>query len=518
MSLTNVRWWSDENKCWSHVEPYEAAKKYSYSVAPDQKVFLCGYCHQYVQFITGGVNRSHFKHNGHDAIKACAERIQTLSQSAQYRLKSTVCPPLKLHIQNKQFTLELGFLPLEIEELQHAVNSRAKVHITQDSTCIATYLIDEANFSATRTVFLSIGAHFSSEYRLRIECQVPLVSLPKQWSSIVVGLSPNGTLFDEESLKKIPADGDVVANKGYYLLSKQHVYQTRDISIDYLMSYCGYFLYKVKAMELSHAAATFFLNYRAFLTAEPAQLSPIWPPVMESDNCVDTGRQEVYFVLRGKDIIAEAFPSQSRRALWNVFRPSDTVTSLIKLQNNGHVQIVWAARSTVLRYIYIRPLQPLPKNNISIVNILDADNQRYENGIYNILPQGRSLSIQTSFDGSIIQHINNQLVHITSLRAGQIVALDKVRFGLRIQVRIGRDQVGDIEFVPPGAEYCETTLLEQIQKAKGRYVPMPRRYGWLLKKYDGSVQIQQFIKQAVFSGEVRQDALAKLTTFSWEGK
>jgi hypothetical protein len=511
MPLEHVSMWHSQYNSWKRISIEEANKYYSLYVSPREHLFMCDLCFQYVAFMTGGKNVSHFKHNKSDQDKECDERAQALKRDEHEILRSTIPNPMRIKVEANSICIEVGFLPMPIDVLERAEGLRLQACILSQGKTLLIKNIDKSNFSTESTVFHSIGNCFEEQFQISIipaGSNIYLPLLNREFS----GLNSPGTLFDTQTGKKIPIDGDIEIGRKYYLLTKMYVGGPSDIDITRILSDKAYNLYALVISKVTKITTEFFLRYRCRLTTAPTKLTPIWPIVHEGDHYIETNRQKLYFLLNG-DSSVKIEPQYLFNAM-DIQKPNDKNRfQLICLNNVSRLRMLWAARLSVLRYLslHYNPLSASLYKHIQEQNVVYTNDQSSLNsGIYHSLPKKNRLFVVSKYDGKIVRTRNSEVIWSKRIKAGVIEPIEQVYYDEDIYVFHGLDEVISISFQRRKKQLRNTndeTIFATLSSCRGRYVRCPNRIGWIIAEIGDMPKTRAFVLAAIQEGFIRCDAI-----------
>ncbi|MGI6788446.1 MAG: hypothetical protein ACOX4X_02935 [Aminobacterium colombiense] len=512
MPLEHVSMWQN-GVGWKRITAEKASHFFSYTVPADTKCFICDLCHNYVTFVNQGQMRCHFKHSRGDINKECDDRSQNFSRREEERLRSTITYPLKIHLNATSFFLEIGFLPLPFRIMASSEKLNLQVLVSAGKKLLLTKNITPSNFSTEETVFYPID-HIAEEYVVRTASE----GRPHKISELnytCEGVNSNGTLFDFDTGKKIPIDGDIEVGKKYYLLISNGCVEPKypqGVLLIKKLSQDGFSVYLVSANVISKSTSEFFLKFRARLTDKPTQLIAVWPIVCEGDHCIKTKRRTLFFVLKG-DSSVKVEPFSCERAI-DVYSVSDNPSlQLVSLENISRIRMVWAVRLSVLRYISLNYdveniSQPSFPGLVSC-EIRSEDGTPFNKGVYHALPRRRQLHIKTPYEGKIVHIKNGEPYFSQKIKAETEVMLDKISYDDVIHVYQGLDLVASVEFIRQRKENSldDKNILLKLKSCTGDYVYFSPRYGRSISKLSDIPKTKLFLLNAIRDGFIRIDAL-----------
>ena len=203
-TLQHVSIWK-KDQGWVHITPEQV--EFKHTIPANYEWFLCECCDQPVTFVYSTEKVPHFKHP--KGSNDCEEK---LSHDSFYNVnKLGFSLPLKISNPEGLFTggpikLEIGFLPLPAAKLSLAQEQKAKLRITaiNSEIPIVQFNINEERFSSEVLTYYSINNHIAKNYILRFENVNTTGLFSALWPPRVRGISPQGTLFDYYTGKRLP--------------------------------------------------------------------------------------------------------------------------------------------------------------------------------------------------------------------------------------------------------------------------------------------------------------------------
>ena len=505
MPLEHVRYF--ENGEWRPITAAEADRLYDHTVSVDSRAFICYSCRHYVTFKkefqrSGFLVTSHFAHSRGDEEKLCEERTSCSFDERQSYLRSTISPPLLLRIVNNSIRISIGLLPVSEEELIKAERSHAEVIIRAKRDQIVKRF-DASFFYPHRTTWLPVPEEPSDQYSIDV---IPSQCRPLSWDK-TIHLSTDGELFDKESGKRIPPYGDVTIGCTYYLLKKGWMFNchAKGIYCKTLVSSPSsmWKLYEVRAEQETEEASRFFLEFHMLLTSRPTELALIWPPMREISHLIDTNHTTAWFVHKG-DADVEGYPN-GKSAVSSVLRIPPQ-TSLLRIANIARgTQMVWAAKSTVLRYIYLRPLEKEKSLSHPGITVYDDDQNELPDFL-DTPPRDGNILINSDVDGKAIVSDESGPLYWMEIKANTTARIQEKRFGIQIKIQQGIETVRTITIAKQKENVAKDKLAKVVQW-RGTFVPFDSRYAWITKQFPPDSEIAQRIRKALSMGQIESDGM-----------
>ena len=378
--LTRISIWDDE-RGWKIITANQASVMYPYGLgqANLSKRFLCEVCGQYANFVAGGYQQAHFRHNRNS--KDC-EHKSTTYNSIYLTNPRGFSLPLKVIISDNAIDVQIGFLPIPENYLQALSQATSHLTINANNMELAQFNIDSSRFATNRVEYLSVGNKLAEQYKLSYSNTVRQLNV--YWPTIVDGISKQGTLFDYESGKRLPRNANVVVGRIYLLITQKTIYAFRssDITINTERTIGSYNIYRVKANNLSRTADDFFRQYGTRLTDAPANLTLLYPYAIRNSHVITHTAEKVWF--HKTDGFVEVYPQN--------LKPQAEVFSV----NSGFQQVLSLSRFednvSVLRYILLRKVRSMSiPIAIFSVNVQNNRGETINAGVYATLPPKREL-------------------------------------------------------------------------------------------------------------------------------
>lgn len=505
MPLTNV-WCRDAHGEWVRTNAERTDHNHRYSVSADAHMFRCYSCFQYVAFVKGNVYRPYFKHSASETSKDCEDRrIISDSKTSTLSIQASALDPLRLKLDGKRVMLEIGFLPVNSDELEKAIDANATISIHGPSGKPDIYRVDRSRFIPHTMCWLHLPLSWAMAYSVTIE---PSNCIPKLWSIQRTILSNSGNLFDCKSGRRILEKSDVVVGKEYYYLCGRWTHFSNKQSVEIRkieISNDGWSLYQLCASTYTDEAAEFFFDMQFRLTTAPADIEILWPPVAEDDDIINTNQKNLVFIVSGESDF-EAFPTYGNFVTSN--REIAKHERLINIYNTGALQMVSASRySQTLRSLYVRPLDANLNVPIPNIQIMDEDRKLIVEDELTILPKNRALILYADVDAYIDISDEYGLCYRKCLVAGEESRINDIKYGMTITTRLGLDIVRTISFIR--TQRSTGNLLEEIVWS-GKLVQFPRRYAGILKRLDRSSASYIKVLNALQTGKIPEKGLKSL--------
>lgn len=516
MALENIRYY--EHGEWRPITIEEADRLYDDSVSVDSHAFMCYGCYHYVTFKknyyrTDGVFvRSQFAHSRGDEEKQCEYRTSLSADGRQAYLCSTLSMPMRLRFDGLHIRIEIGLLPLTIEEIIRAENSHAEIRIKGNQTVIKR--IDASNFSPHATTWITVPGEPTSNYKLDVN---PPGFMSRSWKAPLTPFTDKGAFFDKETGRRLPVYADVTVGHAYYLLTTKTYFDSSFSYYDIVGRRVdtnwrsGWKLYEIRANEITSRASQFFLNHHLLLTGYPTSLVPVWPPMREMSHLIDTNHSAIWFVQQG-DAQVETYPNgrNSINFIINTLRQ----IRLLRIKNEkSTTQMVWAAKNTVLRYMYLRPLERdciLPEPEIVIVD----DKGTSLPDVLDRPPVNGNILVSPSFDGKVQIEDADGLLYEIELRAEEEVRIQDLKSGMKLRFYQGLDCIRTIEIIKKNQ--VRKISCNEIVRWAGKPIRLEAKYAWILAYMEPDSLLYKQMLEAFRSGMIPADGLKWINKYAEE--
>ena len=501
MPLTHVCMWTE--KGWKRVTAQEAGRIHpGGSVSSKSGLFMCDLCGQYVTLTNGSIRDRYFKHSKEEEGKDCPERTFGPAVSSTFQAGAHELPIRIKIISQNRFGLEMGFLKVPHNLLGKPDRQQIKIMPTGYNANPFVYSFTRLNQEGI--TYLSIGERPAVLYKITTNSTNK--DLNNYWPESVEGIK-QGVLFDKKTRKKLPTDADVQVGKEYYLLTKNRLYgYGRNIKATQIcsanFSWETWRVYEIIADAFNEETARFFLDYHCRLTEHPVKLYPLWPIYVESPYLILHKDNDMKMFFQG-DANPKLFPIKSinKRISGNA--------SILYFQSGERQQMISAGRSKVLKYIYLWKSELDYVAQEPIVKVEDIENNIINTGEQNSLPKNNMLSVIAPMDGEIVLKKGKEIVNKYKLISNHKVIIDKIFYGITVEILQGLDCVWKVHYLKEYKSKMkeEQELLQYLQKAKGRLIPVPHSIGSLSNKMEMYPEIKKWLYKKIRSGYIEEKAL-----------
>lgn len=511
-SLTHVCMWSERG--WKKITANEAARLHpGGTVSAASGLFMCELCGQYVSLTEGEKNVRHFKHSLSEKSKECPERIFGPSVCMTYNAREHELPIRICNIMGNQFDLELGLLyvPQSIlmeQEIQHVIIQPWGGQNKQ-------YIYSFERLNSETLTYVYIGSIPAQKYRLDVSS-----GLREFWPQYVRGIDCSGSIFSQNTGKKLPDGADVQVDNSYYLLCTKRIYPNfPDIEIKKIcekrVAKCIWYIYEVKAINFTENAARFFLDLRCRLTESPLSLNPVWPIYIKKPYVIRHNRDYLFMHMHsGGEIVEKAFPAATMKR----FSCPDEKGKVIRMDCNGRQQLISIGRRKVLEYTYFwrKPLNTTTSK--PIVKILDIHGNILNSGIQYELPEKRILCVRAQYDGAVIVLEDGILQEKRFLKAKSRIEIENIHFGTEIKVMQGLDLICSVRYERKIQEVNanDFEVIRKIKSFNGRLIPVSHRIGAVANQLGNYPEVKKWLYKKIREGSMPERALCYLKSFIME--
>ena len=496
MPLTNV-WCKDKNGEWIRTTAKKTEANSRYTISAQSRMFRCYYCYHYVTFVKETKRASYFRHSP-DRNNKCIEKSST-DRAVLPSAYETIQMPMRITVIGNNVSLEIGLLPVRRDALNKAVSNKVKIEIHGSTGIPEIYRVDYSRFSHNTTSWLPLPLTWASSFSLTAS---PNESVPKSWKTLARPIPYEGALFDVQTGRRVAEKGDVMAGRTYYWLKNNYnviSYHQTSVSIEKVISnISGWTLYKVEAQQYSEQASDFFFDHLHLrLTNQPAEISVLWPPMIENDDMFDTNHNTISFYIRGEAEF-EAFPRFSCTS--SVYTIRDNLR-VIELKCRSNLQIVCAERyCQTLECKYIRPFEFPCETILPLVEISDEKGKKIEEDSLSWTPSHRILYIQTDTDGVVDVLDNDGFIYRKKLVPGEATRLTDLTRNHCLVIRVGLDIVREVRFSSPAKEISSKDL--SLELWNRRMIPFDKRYANILNSFLDDSEFSKLVVCALKKGRI----------------
>lgn len=437
MPLTNV-WTCDSNGEWVRTNATSTDRLYSYSVSADSRHFRCYSCFQYVAFVKGNSSRiSHFKHSAGYSDKDCEDRSFDAA-TYSYTSDDSMDMPMRLVLDGARISISVGLLPVNYDELKKCIANGLQITLTGAQGSPVVYHVEWSRFAPNMTTWLDVPTQLIAKLTVAF---LPANIKPKFWSGAIAEIPLTGALFDAQTGRRIPDKGDAVVNHEYLIMVKRNrwiSYNARDVQITKLNTNDTLWnVYKVQAIRFSEGASDFFFNYlRMRLTNYPAEMSVLWPPMLEKDAIIETNFRNIKLLVNGEaDFLT--YPQYNSSCTATLFRDN---TKLIDIRSSGPLQMVTSERyNHTLQFLYVRPIERSFCYTNPKVDVSFDDDQVCTEVLLKKVPLRGILHFLSTDDGYIDIYENEEFYYRKLLPTGEKTRITDIKQNSKICVYAGKE-------------------------------------------------------------------------------
>ena len=516
MPLTHVCMWSGHG--WTRITASEAARmRPGGTVSARSGLFMCDICGQYVTLTSGDIRDPYFKHSSEEKSKECPER--TFGVSTFYDFKAdTHDLPIRIHIiDQKSFEIEIGLIDIPTSIL--GKRDSRKIVIKQLNSHGQSYSYSLERLNQGTITYLSVGGIPAEKYRLSYPIEEE--KIVSYWPSVIDGISPNGSLFDSFTGKKLAEDADVEVNHPYYLVTrheKSWITGYKQVRIDPICQSTEDWLnrwniFRVEATSYGEDPARFFLDYHARLTDCPVDLFPVWPEFVEKPYRIFHRSQIMWLYMRGEGVKSKVFPP----AYISEYSQNEN-ESFLYFNCNDRQQLVSSGRVRVLKYMYLwKDDLEFTHAKKQVVYVKNEAGDSLDSDEYNILPPKDLLHVELNVDGNVeIIDSDGFIISNRNVPAGKEMLIDNIRYSSTVRIYCGFDCVWSASFVRKesiGFDADEDKkLISQLDAYCEDKIPIGHAVGGMANKLSGRDDLKAWIAKQIRTGEISRKALRILTT------
>ena len=505
-SLTHVCMWSD--KGWNRITADEAARLHpGGTVSAHSGLFMCELCGQYVLLTDSTIQVRHFRHSSSEKSKDCPERTMGAGAAVTYKSGEHELPIRIQNITDKDFDLEMGFVQVP----HNLLSAQLRIEIKQNHYGAQSFVYSKERLNAEGITYLSIGGIPSEKYSINVTGTTDAIY--QFWPRIVQGMDPEGSVFDAASGKRLVYDSDVAVGKKYYLLKMGYIYRShgKHVTIKEVcrktISWRNWFLYEVMANDYDKESARFFLDYHCRLTEKPIEIQTVWPVYVEGSYLVRHNQKNVVMHVVGNAPTTNVFPDTSVR------KYSCQEGYVLVISCNARQQLISAGRTKALQYTYFwqEPLNQITKKPEA--KVTDLYDNVIPEGVLNVLPDKQILRISIPFDGILKIRVEGFTVDKRAIYANTPLEIDKVTWGMELQVNIGLDCAWKCIFSKKEERQeknDEIQLLNHLQKHAGGQIEVPHTLGSLAASLSGYPEIRMWLYRCIRTGYMSEQAYREL--------
>lgn len=502
-SLNHVCMWSEHG--WINVTAEEAAAIHpGGTVSSHSGLFMCDLCGQSVTFTDGQIRDRYFKHSKKEVDKTCPERTFGSSYSPSYSPSEHELP-IKLIVPNStSFRLELGLIYVPPSILAKQLIKKIEIKNANGQP----YIYSFERLNEGTTTYLPIGEEPSENYFLSVSSE-----LSGYWPKKIKGVSENGSIFDVQTGKMLLLDADLQVQKAYYLLTRSYFriqsWKEAGIHIEKICEKNNWRVYCIEATELNETAAKIFLRLHCRLTDTPTEIYPIWPIYIKNPYVVKHNKPEMIMHLSGgRQLDPKCFPKAS---IVKDPCPSKDLGQVIRIACNERQQLISAGKANVLQYFYFwkEPLtDTLPQVEITVK---DGKGNPIEAGIQFAIPSNNELIVFAPYDGSVLLKKDDLIVRKITLPSNRRTVIDRLQFGITVQISQGLDIVWSCTFVKEQTKReissSDEELYNKLISFKGKMIPISHSLGSVVTKLPDYPKTAEWITLMVRKGIAPVDAI-----------
>ncbi|MGN8835018.1 hypothetical protein [Allisonella histaminiformans] len=402
--------------------------------------------------------------------------------------------------------MELGLLAVPKEVLRKCFNRK----ITIAPSGQRKYVYDMERLKRRGITYVEVGRYPAEKYSIHMD-----PALKGYLPSIVKGVPTEGAVFDGEKGKMLPQDADVRVGRKYYILKKagmKNLQKQRNIEIVPVMDIGKKWqIYEVMATRYSEEAAQFFMEFQCQLTERPVKLKVIWPLYKKEPYIIKHNKTDTVIFAQGNHVKVRAYPEfkLDNHAI------IDSKKFIVDVKNSFRNQVIFAGRSSILRYMYLWKEELNDTSKWPQVMVKDIRGHVLVPGIYSRLPSKGWICITCPVDGFFVHRHKNQIVEKRDLYAGERCELKDIQYEDCISIFQGLDKIYEISFGEQNSdtENDETLILRKLSGMRGQKILISPVFGTMVTKLTPYPGLQRWVIQQIRQGYIYEKALRLLKHF-----
>ena len=511
MPLTN-EWTQDHTGEWVRTTAAAMDHAYNYSVPVSSHAFRCYSCFQYVTFVKGnGARISYFKHSRGEEDKDCEDRSFGTGSYTYGSGLTDVPDPMRIQLEGNRVFLEIGFFPVSVATIEKAIQKHMVIRIRGNSGSPDVYRVDWSRFEPHSTTWFPLPFSWALNYAVEIEPEIDEV---RNWGIHRTPLLKHGTVFDAVTGMRIPEKSDIAVGKSYYIVCDRwkSFYSRNGVLIDQKKVINDQWqLYRMSIPAYTDSAADFcFEVFHLRLTVIPSEIQLLWPPAVEGDNLIDTNQSKLYMYVKGESDF-ETYPAYGIKSR-NILEVKKN-ERIYELNIVSALQMVSLTRySQRLSFQYVRPWDASPGFTEPILHVLDDQDLEVPDEMEHVPVRGL-IRIFSDVDASADLEDEDGFLYRVKIVSGQEKRILDLKRGMKIVIRQGLEILRKITI---GIRKKKENVFseETIPPWRGRMVPFPSRYAWVLTKMNCSPELIQRTTTALKDGMIPLDGLRFLNTLA----
>ena len=510
-SLNHVCMWQENH--WVRITASEAARIHpGGTVSARSGLFMCELCGQFVTLTDAGAMVRHFRHSSKEAVKDCPERTfaygrtYTMVQNGEHEL------PIRISgITEKNYSLEIGLIKVP-EEL---ITSRLKIEIKSTVLSAPTYVYSSERLNKGGITYLPVGNWPATTYTIDLR-DGNEKELRNYWPKTVQGVHQDhyGMVFDEETGRKLPYDGDVTVRKKYLLLTINKIGPESGVSSHIRSVVPGnrssWKLYEIMADSFSAEAARFFQTYHCRLTERPVAIQVVWPPYIESPYVLKHGKNSMIFHVSGNAPHMDVFPKANMRS-----QNIGVDDKVLEICSKSRQQMISAGRAKVLQYTYYWREELNNTQDVSEATVQDLKGRNIESGISSELPCQETLRIRTPYDGSVTVLHENTVTDRKKISADAWCEIYGITWKDQIKVYVGLDCVWQKLYVRKtrNDDAASVKILDRVKRGSGEKIATPHAMKNMAADLTDYPELQKCVLIMIRRGWVYRNTYRELQNF-----
>ena len=509
MSLSHVYYW-EPHKGYRPISVDEASNLYREKVSVDEGRFICGLCAQQVGLSKRRIDSGtrYFYHSRGEQNKECEDRARAYDRAV---LQINSHPmPIRLKVTGSSFAIELGFFfPKAIQDrpsgyFQIIVHSDAPKPIVYSSERI----------QASGITYLSVGTAPSSRYQFEYK-NLP-TSCTRFWPAETEGIPDCGAFFDYQSGRMFPAGFKLSATEKFYLLQPRPLTLiprgiiSREIRVHRggLGTFRSWYLYSIQVTEFSERVARFFLDRFILLSEKPTRFYPIWPPYVKDPYFIYHTDPVMYFYMEGMDADLKMYPEPP--SYYAPFFESVDSGKLYKIRADGCEQLLSLGQFGSMDFSYLIRKETAPEVEIPKILVKDIHGYPVKEDFIHILPENKTIFIESAFDGKVVLLRRGQIQQILWLSPSRETEISDLSYGMEVQIFQGCDLMRHLVFEHEHSKITrvdlDQELIQKLESCRGTDIPAVHSLGALANRLQDCPRTRLWLQSVIRKGRIKRSA------------
>ncbi len=451
---------------------------------------MCDLCYQLVSLTGKNIRESYFKHSRGEEEKNCPERSFGNSQWNEKNMTlqlETRGMPIRISVSKSGYYFELGFPVLK----EVSVNQDAVIEIQTNKQ---SFRYNAERIDSNEMTFLNVGSYPSEKYIIKVTNQND--RLRRFWPAEVDGVTDN-KLFKKSNGLMVKSGSDISAEEEYYLFTRKIISNSSPyMNVKRVCSSNGYYVYLIKPESLNSEVAKYFLEeYHCRLTAEPIQMTFLWPIIIKKQ-FITYHFSDILYVNISGDASFKLFPEG--------FLEHTPLRSgqLLKLKLNDRQQMLSIGRNiNIIDYSYFWKSDLAESPDYVVSEVVQVNSNK--------------LCITPNYDGHVDVLQNGWIIKRLAIEAGKYFEIDYHKQQFDYRVYEGKDCIwkNTKEVKQSEKSYKDRELLELMQKCRGAEIVPPQRIRLLITRMESFPLTKSWISKQIRKGLIKKEAITILLNY-----